>query len=119
VPILKTIVLCGRLGIALCVHRDDGISDPKSAIKGQGGNFRALLAFRVDSGDNILNDHLISASKKATYTSKQTQNELIQLCGAEVSGLIMNNVKAAKYFAIIADKTTDSAQHEQLCLCIR
>lgn len=119
VPILKTIILCGRLGIALRGHRDDGVLDPQFAIKGHEGNFRALLAFRVESGDEILKTHLSTASKKATYISKETQNDLIQLCGAEIANQIANQVKAAKYFAIIADETTDSSHREQLCLCIR
>ena len=44
VPILRTIICCGRLGIALRGHRDDGVLDVQTAIKGQEGNFRALLA---------------------------------------------------------------------------
>lgn len=119
VPILKTIILCGRLGIALRGHRDDGVIDPQSAIRGQEGNFRALLAFRVDSGDEVLKTHLSTASKKATYISKEVQNELIQLCGAEITNHIAKEVKNAKFFAIIADETTDSSHCEQLCLCIR
>ena len=66
-----------------------------------------------------MKDHLTSPSKKATYISKDIQNELIQLFGAEISGHIVKKVKAAKYFAIIADETTDSSHREQLCLCIR
>ena len=121
VPILKTIILCGRLGIAMRGHRDDGVIDAQSAIRGQEGNFRALLAFRVDSGDEVLKSHLSTASKKATYISKEIQNELIQLCGAEITNHtgIAKEVKTAKYFAIIADETTDSSHREQLCLCIR
>ena len=49
VPIVKTIVFCGRLGIALRGHRDDGVIDYDAAISGREGNFRALLAFRVES----------------------------------------------------------------------
>ena len=45
VPILRTIICCGRLGIALRGHRDDGVLDVQTAIKGQEGNFRALLAY--------------------------------------------------------------------------
>ena len=78
VPLLKTIILCGRLGVALRGHRDDGVLDPQLALRGQEGNFRALLAFRVESGDEILRTHLSTASKKATYISKETQKELIQ-----------------------------------------
>ena len=60
-----------------------------------------------------------TASKKATYISKVIQNELIELCGAEVLKQIISEIKAAKYFAIIADETTDSSRQEQLCLCLR
>ena len=119
VPIIKTILICGRLGIALRGHRDDGLLYPILAIKGQQGNFRALLAFRVESGDDILKSHLSTANMKATYISKEVQNELIQLCGEEISNQIVKDIKTAKYFAIIADETSDSSHREQLCLCIR
>src|SRR6218665_1461463 len=119
VPILKTIILCGRLGIALRGHRDYGVIDLRSAIKGNEGNFRALLAFRVESGDRTLEAHLSTGRRKATYISKAVQNELIQLCGVEISKEIVKEVKAARYFSIIADETSDSSQTEQLCICIR
>jgi hypothetical protein len=44
VPILKTIIFGGHLGIALRGHSDVGVLDIKSAITGVEGNFRALLA---------------------------------------------------------------------------
>ena len=54
VLILKTIILCEHLGIALRGHRDDGILIPEFAITGQEVTSRALLAFRVESGDTVL-----------------------------------------------------------------
>ena len=85
VPIIKTITLCGRTGIALRGHRDDGLLEfdplnPDKSITEQ-CKFRALLAFRVDAGDTILQQHLLTAKKNATYISKTTQNELINICG--------------------------------------
>jgi hypothetical protein len=41
------------------------------------GNFKALLSFRVDAGDDILAHHLKTAASNATYISKTTQNEII------------------------------------------
>ena len=67
VPIIKTIILCGRLGIPLRGHRDDGKLKTDEAASGIQGNFRALLAFRVDNGDTMMAEHLKSSSKKATY----------------------------------------------------
>ena len=52
-------------------HRDDGILIPESAITGQEGNFRALLAFRVKSGDTVLKNHLSTSSKKLLTFKKQ------------------------------------------------
>jgi hypothetical protein len=118
-PIVKTVIFCGRLGIALRGHRDDGALGPQKAIKGQEGNFRALLAYLVDSGDNTPKEHLVTASKKATYISKVTQNELIELCADEMLKQIVREIKAAIFFAVIADETTDTSGQEQLCLCVR
>ena len=44
----------GSSPFALRGHRDDRIIDYDEAISGREGNFRALLALRVDSGDITL-----------------------------------------------------------------
>ncbi|CAF4586495.1 unnamed protein product, partial [Didymodactylos carnosus] len=49
--------------------------------------FRALLRYRVDAGDEMLKEHLISAPQNATYISKTTQNELINCCVRTGEGL--------------------------------
>jgi hypothetical protein len=86
-PIIKTVILCGRTGIALRGHRDDGPLNPERPIDTAEGKFRALLAFRVDAGDTTLRHHLQTAKKNATYISKTTQNELVEICGGMYSDL--------------------------------
>ena len=56
------------------------------------GNFKALLKFRVDSGDHILKEHLEKAPKNAKYTSKTIQNELINVTGEWISKQIINEL---------------------------
>ena len=67
VPIVKTVILCGRIPIAYRGHRDEGKLHPERSIAVADGNFRALLAFRIDAGDTILKKHLLTAGKNATY----------------------------------------------------
>ena len=119
IPIIKTILLIGGLGIALRGHRDDGKISLHQAVSGVERNFRALLAFRVDSGDTVLEEHLKNSSKVCTYVSKTTQNELINIRGEQILKEIIDEVKEAKFFSIFADETTDSAHEEQLCICVR
>jgi len=119
VPIVETILLCGRLGIALRGHRDDGELSFNNAIVGMEGNFRALLAFRVQSGDVALSHHFSNASKKATYISKRIQNELIDLCGNEILEQIVKQILTCNCFVILTDETSDASHAEQLCICIR
>lgn len=119
IPIVKTIILSGRMGIPLRGHRDDGVLNMKTALSGKEGNLRALLAFRVDSGDKDLKEHLENASKRATYISKTTQNEIIELCGNQILRKIVADIQRARFFSIIADETSDSSHAEQLCICVR
>ncbi|KAI6647733.1 52 kDa repressor of the inhibitor of the protein kinase-like [Oopsacas minuta] len=119
IPIIKTIILCGRLGIALRGHRDDGQLNDEVDISGQSGNFHALLAFRVESDDKLLKEHLVKTNKNAMYISKTIQNTFIDLCGQEILKTIVSEIKKIGYFAILADETTDSSHQEQLCFCIR
>ena len=61
------------------------------------GNFRALLSFRVDSGDKILEAHLKSTSRTATYISKTTQNELISCIGQHMVQSLVQRVRCARF----------------------
>jgi len=119
VPIVKTVLQRGRMGIAFRGHRDDGSLDLQQPVSAAQGNFRSLLAFRVDAGDAALKEHLATAGKNATHISKTTQNELIRLCGDVIRDRIVDDVVKAKYFAVLCDETTDSSHQEQLCLCLR
>ena len=77
--IAATVMLCGRRGI-LRGHRDDRPAIMEEPLANH-GNFHALLDFRVDAGDKVLQEHLQTASRNAIYTSKDIQNELIIICG--------------------------------------
>lgn len=119
VPIIKTIILCGRQNIPLRGHRDDGSLESESSYEHGEGNFRALLKFRIDAGDEILHEHVKTCAKNASYISKSTQNDLIECCGELIRNKIVDKIKKAKYFTIIADETTDVSVCEQLAICIR
>ena len=59
--IVKTVIFCGQQNISLRGHRDDS----KHVIDGDSnlGNFHALLQFRIDAGDKILEEHINTAGK--------------------------------------------------------
>ena len=59
--IVKCLELCGRQGIAVRGHRDDSTSDELNQ-----GKFKAIVDFRIESGDQVLKEHVLSASKRAT-----------------------------------------------------
>lgn len=134
-PIIKTIVFCGQNNIPLRGHRDDGHLNFESIVREEGGqvfyfdyidcnldvlgNFRALLRYRIDAGDLQLEQHLSTASKTATYISKTTQNELIEICGVLVRESLIKAVKKAKFFTVIGDETTDVSTVEQFTFCLR
>ncbi|XP_022162321.1 uncharacterized protein LOC111028090 [Myzus persicae] len=83
------------------------------------GNFRALLRFRVDSGDTILEEHLKNGPKNSLYTSPGIQNEIISICGDIVKSKIIQRVNAAECFSVLADETTDIGRIEQMSVCLR
>ena len=116
--IAATVIFCGRQGIALRGHRDDGV-DVLDDNPGRHGNFQALLRFRIDAGDEVLKDHMKTAGGRALYTSKETQNELIMVCSDIIRRKILHRVQAAHFFSIIADEATDSGNEEQLSISTR
>ena len=112
--ILDIIILCGRQNISLRGHNEYS-TDPNSNL----GNFNALLNLCMNSGNDILKEHLLMCNKNAKYTSKTTQNELIFECGEYIKERIIDDIKKAKYFSVLADETTDVSNTEQMALAIR
>lgn len=113
IPILKTVVVCGRQNFPLREHRVAPDDDSVNC-----GNFRALLDYRIDGGDLILKEHFDSAPKNATYQSPIIQNEMINCCRIYIQSIFLEKIRG-KYFAIIADEASDSSNQEQLALVLR
>ena len=120
-PIVDTVALCGRMGIALRGHRDDFKyhSEPGEYCKGEVGNFIRLINFAIRHGDKTLDNHLKSCPKNATYLSKSIQNEIIQCCGEVILNDIISSVKQAKYFSVIADEAHDLSNKELMSVVLR
>ena len=110
--IAATIIFCGRQGIALRGHCDDRLDEASESINH--GNFHALLQFRIDAGDEALKEHLETAGRNAVFTSKEIQNEMITVCGNIIQNKILQQIRQAEFFSVIADEATDSANDEQL-----
>lgn len=77
------------------------------------------MKFRIDAGDSVLERHLSSTTSTATYISKTVQNELIDICKEKILDTILQNVRKAKYFAILYDENTDISHTEQISLSFR
>ena len=112
--LFKTVLFCGRNNIALRGKRDD---DPTN--ESLQGNFQALLYFRVDSGDTVLQEHLKTSARNVTYVSKTIQNEMINTVGKYLTDQITREVRESKYFSLIADEATDVSNKENRSLVIR
>lgn len=117
IPIVRSILLCGRQEIALRGHRDDGPLSLKMPEEND-GNFRALLRFALESGDNSLDQHLKSACKNATYLSYGIQNEILEAAGL-ITTKIVQRIKKSQCTAAIADETTDVSGIELFSVCVR
>ena len=113
--IIKCLEMCGRQGIALRGHRDDSTSDDINK-----GKFRAVVDFRIESGDIVLKEFLEKqCGKNATYLSKTSQNELLEFMGNNILTKILDDVKANRFFGLEADEVADTSGWEQLGLALR
>lgn len=74
---------------------------------------------QIEAGDYSLQDHIEKAKRNATYTTPQIQNEIINISGTVIKNDIINDVKKAVAFSIMADETADISGTEQLSIGIR
>lgn len=119
VPIIQTVIACGRNGWPLRGHRDSGIFDiNEDGIKGE-GNFRALLRLRIQAGDEILKNHLLTCNKNAIYISPDIQNQIINCCNKIIIKKLVSQINEAQCFTVLADETADISCIEQYSICVR
>ena len=104
--------------MALRGHRDDKVDWTVEELSHNEGNFIELVRFRAET-DHILANHLSKAPRNAKYTSKTIQNELISVVGRSIQNTIVNEVKEAKFYSVIADEVTDAANKEELSIVLR
>ncbi|CAH3167123.1 unnamed protein product [Pocillopora meandrina] len=112
--LFKTIIFCGKNNIPLRGRRDD---DPTNVALT--GNFQALLEFRVDSGDQTLQQRLDTAPRNATYISKTIQNEMIETVGAHILNDLSQEIRNSMYFSVMADEAADISNKENVSVVIR
>ena len=116
VPIVQTLVFCGRNVLLLRGHRDDGKIDEAEYVAGE-GIFRGLLRFRRQAGYKNLEELL--AKPNAKLISKTTQNELLFIIGAKIQENIVVKIKESIFFSVLMDETQDVSCKEQATVIIR
>lgn len=110
--IIDVIIALGKRNIPFRGHAWDKVT------KREDGNFDFFVHWKSEF-DSILREHLDHAPGNAKYMSPAIQNELITLVGLEIRDSILENIKAAKWYSIMADESTDSATIEQMSFCTR
>ena len=118
IPIVEVVILCGRQNISLRGHRDD--LEYLQAALNNPGNLQAILAFLKKCGQNeVFDQHFTLPRRNATYRSKTTKNELINICGEIITETLRKEVKEAKSFLVLADEAADISNKEQMALVLR
>jgi len=109
---IDVVLYLGRQGLALRGHKECDGRDVNE------GNFIELLKL-LAKYDGLLNDHLNPQSANRFYLSSKIQNDFIESISKEITDTIANEMKGAKFFAIIADSTIDHTKVDEFSICLR
>lgn len=113
IPIIKTIILCGRQELPLRGHRDQGPLALEQPIENY-GNFRALLRYRIDAGDDTLKTHVTTCALNASYLSYKIH--IVETCGDLILTQLVEKINTAECFSVLADETSEISGTEQFTL---
>ncbi|GBN32996.1 Zinc finger MYM-type protein 1 [Araneus ventricosus] len=109
--ICETLLFCARQGIALRGHDEKEDSSNR-------GTFLELLNLR--SKDNaLIKKFFIEKEKYFSYSSKEIQNEILELMSKQVCEAIASEASHSDCYSILVDETADIAHDEQVAIVIR
>ena len=83
------------------------------------GNFVHIINYAIRNGNKVLENHLKTCSKRETYLSATTQNDLLKCRYQVIMEGLLKQVEASKTFAPILDEVSDTSNTEQLSFCLR
>uniref|UniRef100_A0A667Y992 TTF-type domain-containing protein n=1 Tax=Myripristis murdjan TaxID=586833 RepID=A0A667Y992_9TELE len=114
--LIDSTLFLARQNLAFRGHREyAGLGAPSS----NEGNFLELLKLMAQY-DALLEEHMRNpATRKVTYLSPDSQNELISALASETLSSIVTEVKAAKFYSVIVDSTIDISSIDQFSLSLR
>ncbi|XP_050058718.1 zinc finger MYM-type protein 1-like [Aphis gossypii] len=121
-PVIESILVCGRQGLALRGHKDSGpLSIEEEPIEND-GNFRAILRYGLKMaslGNSDLQLIRERCKRNAQYLSPKIQNEIIYTCNKLILERIVKRINLSKGFCVLADETADIGGIEQFSICAR
>ncbi|XP_017468984.1 PREDICTED: zinc finger MYM-type protein 1-like [Rhagoletis zephyria] len=106
-----TVRTLSGLGLALRGHRENLLEDENPGI------YLSVIKL-ISRHKPILQAH-IESSERVKYLSKTITFELLDILATETCQAIVNECKSAKFFALIADSTTDVAHLDQMAVLVR
>lgn len=117
--------LCVERGFARRGKKDGGL--PTIDEEGESesvnlGNFKAIVAFRVNSGDTILKEHLQTGANNAMYVSSAAQDDMLEIILDSIHEEIKKEARSQKgkfIYSVSADEVTDVSTKEQLGVVVR
>ena len=116
---IETVKTLGLQEMPYRGHRDSGPLDLSSHPgPNKESNFKALLRYRA-LGDKQLYEDIQNAPKNMMLISSGIQNQMIQACGEVIKESLLNDIKKAGIYSIIADCTADISRSEQLAYAVR
>jgi len=108
--LFDVVLTLSGLGLAFRGHREN-IKDARCGV------YLSILKL-LAKHNQVFEQHLQSSSK-IKYTSKTITEEIIQILASETRNSILKKCKAAKFFTVIADSTTDISHIDQMAIMIR
>ena len=81
--------------------------------------FTDLITLQIDNGDEHLNAHKNECAGNASYLSKISTAEFLSSISHFIEQSILCRMKKSKFYAIMADESTDVSSKEEMSICGR
>ena len=116
--IIDCLVFCGKQIISLRANRGEDWrpgDDDSNVPDCNPGNLLKLLEFRQLAGDASIGRrfHSHGGGQEVLYTSPAIQNDLLACCADVVREQVLEDIRAASFFSVLADEAVNSSNQSK------